>query len=325
MVILAGLKAGERLFCGCRGAIVQLMFGFLLSSHHRRASYLRLAVQNSSDGCEGDRDEKSVAKYPSAISIKGTAPTYTSRPSKAAFGLFILLAISGGFQLVRCDITFNFDNECTFTVWLSASPSIGDGDPEGGPGTLELFSMPDPWTGSIWVRTKCSYDESMTNFTCETGDCGSGSLDCQSPPPKPPVTLLNFDINQNVVSYEVNLNHGFNVPVRIKPVGGSLVGGSGACPVVDCIKDLKDVCPSPLVAQNPISGVYVGCNSPCDALKDPKYCCTEGFAGQACQPNEYSKTFKQVCQLAHTYPGDNNPPIYKCSGATSYDVTFCPS
>ncbi|XVF76344.1 hypothetical protein PTKIN_Ptkin13bG0259000 [Pterospermum kingtungense] len=243
--------------------------------------------------------------------------------SKAVFSLFLLLAISGRFQYVQCDITFNFDNRCSFTVWLSASPSIGDGDPERAPGTLEIFSMPDPWTGSIWLRTKCSYDASLTNFTCETGDCGSGLVQCESPPPKPPVTLLNFGINQNVVTYEVNLNHGFNVPVRIQPVGGSLVGGSGACPVVDCIKDLKDVCPSTLVAQNP-NGVYVGCNSPCDALKDPKYCCTGEFAGQACQPNEYSKSFKQVCQLAHTYPGDNNPPIYKCSGATSYDVTFCP-
>ncbi|XWS59597.1 hypothetical protein CRYUN_Cryun08bG0135800 [Craigia yunnanensis] len=157
---------------------------------------------------------------------------------------------------VQSDITFNFDNECSFSVWLSASPSIGDADPESAPGTLELFSMPDTWTGSIWVRTKCSYDASMTNFT-------------------------------------LNLNHGFNVPVRIQPIGGSLVGGSGSCPVVDCIKDLKDVWPSPLAALNQ-NGVYVGCNSPCYALKDPKYCCTGGFTGQACQPNEYSKTFEQA-------------------------------
>ncbi|XVE96568.1 hypothetical protein REPUB_Repub02eG0233900 [Reevesia pubescens] len=182
------------------------------------------------------------------------------------------------------------------SVWLSASPSIGDGDPESEPGTLEIFSMSDTWTGSIWVRTKCSFEATMTNFTCETGDCGSGSMDCQFPPPKPPVTLLNFGINQNVVSYEVNLNHGFNIPVRIQPISGSLVGGSGLCPIVDCIKDLKDVCPSPLAAQNR-NGVYIGRNSPFDALKDPKYCCTGGFTGWACQPNAYSKTFKQLVPL----------------------------
>ncbi|XVE76094.1 hypothetical protein DITRI_Ditri12bG0145500 [Diplodiscus trichospermus] len=238
--------------------------------------------------------------------------------SVAAFSVFLLFVISGRF--VGCDVTFKFDNRCSFTVWLAASPSIGDGAAERAPGTLEIFFMPDTWSGSIWARTKCSVG---VNFTCETGDCGSGIVECQSPPPKPPVTLLNFGINQNGVSYEVNLNHGFNVPVRIQPVGGSLVGGSGPCPVVDCIKDLKDVCPSPLAAQNQ-NGVYVGCNSPCDALKEERFCCTGSSAGQACQPNEFSKTFKQVCQLAHTYPADNVPPIYQCSGATSYDITFCP-
>ncbi|KAH1039616.1 hypothetical protein J1N35_041359 [Gossypium stocksii] len=241
--------------------------------------------------------------------------------SKAIFSLVLILVISGKF--VQSDLTFNFDNECSFSVWLSASPSVGDGDPERGPGTLEIFSMPDPWTGSLWLRTKCSYDASQVNFTCETGDCGSGSVDCQSPPPKPPVTLLNLDINQNVVSYEVSLNHGFNVPVRIQPIGGTLVGGSGVCPVVDCIKDMGDVCPPSLVAINK-NRAYVGCNSPCDALKDPKYCCTGSFTGQACQPNDFSKRFKELCQLAHTYPGDNDPPIYKCSGASAYNVTFCP-
>ncbi|OMO84085.1 Thaumatin [Corchorus olitorius] len=242
-------------------------------------------------------------------------------PFKAIFSLVLLLVISG--KLVQSDKTFNFDNQCSFTVWLAASSSIADFDPERGPGTtLKIASVPDTWTGSIWARTKCSFNPSMTKFSCETGDCGNG-IDCQSPPPTPPVTLLNFGISQNVVSYEVNLNHGFNVPVRIQPVRGSLVGGSRPCPVVDCIKDLKDVCPAQLAAGNS-NGAYVGCNSPCDALKDPKYCCTGSFSGSACQPNEFSRTFKQVCQLAHTFPGDNDPPIYQCSGATAYNITFCP-
>lgn len=102
-----------------------------------------------------------------------------------------------------------------------------------------------------------------------------------------------------------------------------MVGGSGGCPVLDCIKDMRDVCPSTLVAINK-DGAYVGCNSPCDALKDHKCCCTGSFTGQAYQPNDFSQRFKQLCQLAHTYPGDDDPPIYKCSGATAYTVTFCP-
>ncbi|KAC0432388.1 hypothetical protein FH972_027104 [Carpinus fangiana] len=80
-----------------------------------------------------------------------------------------------------------------------------------------------------------------------------------------------------------NLNHGHNVPVRIEPEGGSLVDGTGPCHVVDCIGDIASVCPSPLVAKN-MDGKYIECNSACDVLKDPG----------ACQPNEYSKTFKQA-------------------------------
>ena len=41
--------------------------------------------------------------------------------------------------------------------------------------------------------------------------------------------------------------------------------------------------------------------------------------------NEYSTSFKKICNLAHTSPGDNQPPIYSCSGAESYNMTFCPS
>ncbi|KAF5477739.1 hypothetical protein F2P56_004356 [Juglans regia] len=238
---------------------------------------------------------------------------------KTLINLLLLLLITGA----HSEVTFNFENQCTYTIWLAASPSIGDADPESGPGTLELFSMPDQWSGSIWARTNCAYNVSY--FSCETGDCGSGSIDCQSPPPTYPVTLLNFDIKQSVVSYEVSLNHGHNLAVRIQPDGGSLLGGTGLCPVVDCIEDVSNVCPGSLVAKNK-DGRYVGCYSACDGLKDPKYCCTGNYSSpQACQPNEYSQKFKQLCKLAHTYPHDNDPPVYRCSRATSYNITFCPS
>jgi len=228
-------------------------------------------------------------------------------------------SVSGG----HSDLIFYYENKCSYPVWLAARPSIGDSDPERGPDTLEIFSMPDQWTGSIWARTKCSFNASYY-FSCETGDCGSGFKECQNRPPALPVTLLNFEIKPSFVSYEVSLNHGHNIPVRIQPDGGSLLGGAGPCPVVDCIKAISDVCPSPLVAQNS-DGRYVGCYSACDKFKDPKYCCTGNYSSPgACQPNDYSQTFKRLCKLAHTYLGDNDPPTYKCTGATRYNITFCP-
>ncbi|GKV46356.1 hypothetical protein SLEP1_g53341 [Rubroshorea leprosula] len=172
-------------------------------------------------------------------------------------------------------------------------PSTGEFSAERGSGVEEILSTPDKLTGSIWLWTGCSYDSFFNfTFTCETGDCGAG-VDCQGPSSTYP------------------------------PVGGTSVGGSRPCPVADCARNIGDVCPAPLVATNK-NGAYVGCNSACDALKDPQSCCTGDFAEAACQPNDYSKRFKDLCNMAHTYPGDSNPPVYKCSGATSYTIRFCP-
>ena len=67
-------------------------------------------------------------------------------------------------------------------------------------------------------------------------------MSCQSPPPTYPVTLFNFNINQSVVSYEVSLNHGHNnVAVRIEPIGGTLVDGSGPFPIVNYVQDISSV------------------------------------------------------------------------------------
>ena len=32
--------------------------------------------------------------------------------------------------------------------------------------------------------------------------------------------------------------------VRIEPIGGTLVDGSGPCPIVDCVLAISNVCPS---------------------------------------------------------------------------------
>ncbi|OAY42757.1 thaumatin-like protein 1a [Manihot esculenta] len=234
---------------------------------------------------------------------------------KSVFNLLLLLHLlvlfaTGG----NSDLIFYFENTCLETLWLASSPSDRGLDPTIEPGALEIYFMSDPWSGSLWVRTKCTTDLSG-HFSCETGDCGSGEQDCQGGLPKYPITELNFNIQNNVVSYELSLIHGHNnIAVRIEPTGGSLIaGGSGPCPVVDCVEDISNICPAPLVAKNK-NGVYVGCYNPCDVLHDPKYC----------KANEYSERFKQLCKFAHTFPGDNSPPLYKCSGATSYNITFCP-
>ncbi|RVW47965.1 Thaumatin-like protein 1 [Vitis vinifera] len=206
--------------------------------------------------------------------------------AKALFTLLLLSLLS----IDGYSATFNYLNQCVHSVWIAASPGIGVTMPD---------APPMPQTGT-------------------------GQTECQDPPPTYPVTLLQFTIDHSLVSYEVSLNQGYNdAPVRIQPDGGTLVGGSRACPVVDCIQDLSNVCPSTLVAKNK-AGWAVGCFSPCDAFKDPKYGCTGSYTGPQCLPNEYSETFKQLCNLAHAYPGDKEPPFYECNGAKAYNITFCP-
>ncbi|KAI4349080.1 hypothetical protein L6164_009719 [Bauhinia variegata] len=227
------------------------------------------------------------------------------------FLLSLALLFSGGYS----DVTFHFDNQCTYTIWRGSSPDMGDLDPEHPAGTYEIFYMDDKWSGSIWARTKCT-SNATDYYSCETGNCGSGVIECKGPQPAYPVTLLNFNVNNPVVSYQVSEVHGQNIRVRLEPKGGTLVDGSGPCPVVDCARDFGDVCPPELVAANK-NGVYVGCYSSCDKLKN---CCNEA----GCQPDYYTKRFKELCSNAHIYPADNNPPLYQCKGADSYDITFCP-
>ena len=82
--------------------------------------------------------------------------------------------------------------------------------------------------------------------------------------------------------------------VRIEPIGGTLVDGSGSCPIVDCVLAIGNVYSSNLVATNK-DGQYVGCYSAWDVLKDPKYCCIGDYSSpQACQPNEYSTSLEKI-------------------------------
>ncbi|OVA19486.1 Thaumatin [Macleaya cordata] len=228
--------------------------------------------------------------------------------------LIVLLAtfVAGRYA----SVIFNYDNQCEDTIWLGAAPEIGEAQWVHERESLTIFETPDQWAGSIWVRRGCITDDN-NRFYCVTGDCGRGDIFCKGEQPKYPVTLLNFAINQSDVTYEVSLVHGYNVPVRIVPVGGS-----GDCPTADCPNDVtKYECPRDLLFLDR-KGLTVACQSPCDALKDPQYCCTGAFAGDACKSSRYSDGFKRTCPLASTYPGDKTS--HKCTGASAYNITFCP-
>ncbi|XP_023005796.1 thaumatin-like protein 1b [Cucurbita maxima] len=220
--------------------------------------------------------------------------------------------------VISDDVVFVFQNQCPYPIWLSSGIATGYTNLKMKSDTSKTYTMPYTWNGSIWARTNCSYDKTL-NFSCETGDCRSGSIICDSLPAIP-VTLLNFAINQSVVHYELSLRHGFNVRAKIQPDGGYLVdGGFGACPAVGCVADLNHVCP-PVLSFTNKNGANVGCYSSCDKFGPPKYCCNV----PDCHPDPYSIMFKHLCPSAHVYPGDDRPPIYGCTGFKAINVIFCP-
>ncbi|CAN1134782.1 Pathogenesis-related thaumatin-like protein 3.8, partial [Linum perenne] len=80
----------------------------------------------------------------------------------------------------------DFTNNCPFTVWPGTS--IDDDGitqlPETGfillPDQSTIIELAPTWSfARFWGRTECSYD-ATSNFTCLTGDCGTGKIQWSS-------------------------------------------------------------------------------------------------------------------------------------------------
>ncbi|KAK3017625.1 hypothetical protein RJ639_004673 [Escallonia herrerae] len=94
------------------------------------------------------------------------------------------------------------ENECSYTVSPRAVPGNGS-QPLTATTTLTLepgesasIFIPAPWFGQLWARTRCSYDFTG-RFTCLTGDCDTGSAECDSAQTVRPVTVAEFNISGN--------------------------------------------------------------------------------------------------------------------------------
>ncbi|CAK9323138.1 unnamed protein product [Citrullus colocynthis] len=70
--------------------------------------------------------------------------------SKTSLLLLQLSLLAAG--VVSEDVIFHFENQCPYSIWISSNSPIGDADPERPRNTLEIFNMPDTWTGSLWAR-----------------------------------------------------------------------------------------------------------------------------------------------------------------------------
>lgn len=224
--------------------------------------------------------------------------------------------------------SFKIVNKCRRTIWPGLLSGAGTAQlPTTGfslkPGKSKTIAIPKYWSGRVWARSLCGKDSSG-KFSCLTGDCGSGKIQCAGGGAKPPTTLAEFTLNGagGLDFYDVSLVDGYNLPMLIVAKGGT----SGGCSSTGCLVDLNGACPSELrVARGSAGGESVACRSACEAFGDPRFCCSEAYATpDTCGPSLYSLFFKHACPRAYSYAYDDKTSTFTCASA-DYMIVFCPS
>ncbi|KAJ8513342.1 hypothetical protein OPV22_003776 [Ensete ventricosum] len=226
--------------------------------------------------------------------------------------------------------TFTLTNDCENTVWPGVLSSAGTAAlPTTGfalqKGETRSLDAPAAWSGRFWGRTHCATDSS-DKFSCATGDCGSGSVECSGRGAAPPATLAEFTLDGSggMDFYDVSLVDGYNLPVLVVPQGGS----GGGCSSTGCPEDLNGVCPSDLkvvLSASDGGSESVACKSACEAFGSPQYCCSGDYGSpNTCKPSSYSQFFKNACPRAYSYAYDDATSTFTCASA-DYLITFCPS
>uniref|UniRef100_A0A1J3FT34 Thaumatin-like protein 1 n=1 Tax=Noccaea caerulescens TaxID=107243 RepID=A0A1J3FT34_NOCCA len=234
--------------------------------------------------------------------------------------------------------TFIVTNKCEYTVWPGVLSNAGVSPlPTTGfvlqKGETRTIDAPSSWGGRFWGRTLCSTD-SDGKFSCATGDCGSGKLECSGTGAAPPTTLAEFTLDGSggLDFYDVSLVDGYNVQMLVVPQGGS----GQNCSSTGCLVDLNGKCPSELRVNNSAVGgggsgeqavaSAMGCKSACEAFQKPEYCCSGAFGSpDTCKPSSYSRIFKSACPRAYSYAYDDKTSTFTCAKSPNYVITFCPS
>lgn len=256
--------------------------------------------------------------YPSDIGQRSSCPTGTDY--KVVFCPSSVENINKtGANAVKVTIR----NNCQTTIW-PATLSTNNKDQlsttgfELGHGQSLSFDLPSPWNGRFWARTRCSADAS-DKFTCSTGDCGSGTVECNGKSGAPPATLVEIFNEENGGQdfYDVSNADGFNVPASVIPQGGT-----GECKESTCLLNINTDCPAELQVKD--GSEVVGCSSACTMFKTDQYCCTNAYSTpETCRPTEYSRFFEEKCPQAYSYVFDDQNSTFTCSSRPDYLITFC--
>jgi len=225
-------------------------------------------------------------------------------------------------------------NNCSFTIWpgiLGVPAEKGqpeDGGFELGAGQTKVIAVNGDWQGRIWARTRCN-----ESGHCETGGCGD-KIKCDGAEGVPPVTIakLTFGGNKGYTDgYQINLNDGYNLPIKIAPTSGysRKEHGKYDCKPSGCNTDLNKICPDDLSVKSGKS--IVACMSACLKYDTDIYCCRNQYesftnCNSSTWPVNYPAVFKRACPDAFIYDYDRSFNTFSCRSepAVNYEIVFCP-
>ncbi|KAG8379902.1 hypothetical protein BUALT_Bualt07G0137500 [Buddleja alternifolia] len=120
----------------------------------------------------------------------------------------------GGMSLKGADAAvFTLQNRCNKTIW-PGRPQLMNTGFQLNPNQKSDIVAPTGWSGHIWARSGCIFDQSTKQRNCTTGDC-SGRLECSGADGAPPASLAEFTLDSPEDFYDVSLLDGFNLPISI--------------------------------------------------------------------------------------------------------------
>ncbi|XP_013611260.1 PREDICTED: probable receptor-like protein kinase At1g67000 isoform X2 [Brassica oleracea var. oleracea] len=239
--------------------------------------------------------------------------------------LIILLALYLSVSGVLSLSILTIENKCDQTVWPVlyswTSPHVTTTGFALKKGEARNIRAPFLWYGLISGRTLCSTDTSTGNFSCATGDCSSGKIECADDDYNwSTATYAFFRLDDGGVdSYTVSVEYGYNLPIMVVPSMKSQT-----CITAGCVVDLNKTCPQDLM--NFSGEKLIACSSSCQESGTPESCCLNEFKSKEnCKPTTYTKNFENACPLAYIYAYDDNNSTVICSNSTDYVITFCPT
>ncbi|KAH0930777.1 hypothetical protein HID58_016504 [Brassica napus] len=160
-----------------------------------------------------------------------------------ALRIALLLFLASHLSVSVTSRSFTIENKCDYTIWPATYNYQGSVDTTGfilEKGEKRTINTTSSWIGYLWGRTLCSRDSSTGYFSCITGDCDSGNIEC-SKEGVPPATLAEFNLASDGGNdyYDVSVINGYNVPVLVTPE-------NGLCKSIGCDIDIKKTCPTEL-------------------------------------------------------------------------------